>query len=109
MGLRDTEEVVKTLLGLTPQQWAVVVFLIVGAVSAAFWVENRYAKIQETRSDIERTQMEIMRHKDEILQMHFKTLELIRLQPPAVQAQIERNAKATHEQYMRLQRDIKPQ
>lgn len=106
MGLKDSEEIIKTILGLTASQWALVIFLVVGSVSLAFWVENRYAKIEETKSSIEKTENEIKRHKDEILQMHFKTLELIRIQPKSVQEEIEKNSRATHEQYLRLERNF---
>lgn len=104
MGLRDTEEIIKTAFGLTPLQWAFVILLLVFGVSLSFWIENRYAKIEETKKSIEKTENEIRKHKDEILQMHFKTLELIRLQPKSVQEEIDKNSKMTLEQFKRLER-----
>ena len=105
MALKESEEIIKTMLGLTPPQWALVIFLVVSSLTLAFWVENRYAKMKETKISIEKTEKDIKLHKDEILQMHFKTLELIRIQPKAVQEEIEKNARATHEQFMRLDRN----
>lgn len=89
---------------MSSKEIAVTLFLIVVAVSGAFWIENRYAKISETKSSIEQTEMEIKKHKAEIIQMHVRTLELIRMQPKEVQEQIERNSQAFMENYNRLNR-----
>jgi hypothetical protein len=67
------------------------------------WIENRYAKITETKQQIERTEQEIKKHKAEIIQMHIRTLELIRMQPKEVQEQIEKNIQSFMENYRRLE------
>ena len=98
-----TSTVIETLRAKSARELAVTVILVVGAVSISFWIENRYAKIEETRASIERTEIEIRKHKEEIIQMHVRTLELIKLQPPAVQDSIDRNSKAFMENYRRLE------
>lgn len=98
-----TATVIGTLRGMSSKELAVTVILVITAVSASFWIENRYAKIEETRASIERTEAEIRKHKEEIIQMHVRTLELIKLQPPGVQDAIERNSKAFMENYRRLE------
>lgn len=98
-----TATVIGTLRGMTSKELAVTVVLVVCAVSASFWIENRYAKIEETRASIERTEAEIRKHKEEIIQMHVRTLELIKVQPPQVQETIERNSKTFMENYRRLE------
>jgi len=102
----DTEKtkgIIDTLRRMTSKELAVTLFLVVGGVSCAFWVENRYAKIAETKSDIERAEQEIKKHKAEIIQMHVRTLELLKIQPKEVQETIERNSKSFMENYNRLE------
>lgn len=105
-----TKGIIETLRKMSSSELAVTLFLIVAAVSGAFWIENRYAKIAETQAQIERTEayikkaeIEIKKHKAEILQMHVKTLELIKLQPKNVQDTIERNSQAFMERYRQLE------
>ncbi len=98
-----TKGVIDTLRKMSSKELAVTLCLIIGAVSGAFWIENRYAKIEETRSGIEKTEMEIRRHKEEIIQMHIRTLELIRLQPKEVQETIDKNSRAFMENIKRLE------
>lgn len=105
--VEKTENIIDTIKNMSAKELAVTVFLIVGAVFLAFWVEGRYAKIEETRASIERTEAEIRKHKEEIIQMHVKTLELIKLQPKEVQETIDRNSKSFMENYRRLESNIK--
>lgn len=98
-----TKGIIETLRKMSSRELAVTLFLIVGGISGAFWIENRYAKIAETKLDIERTEQEIIKHKAEIIQMHIRTLELIRIQPKEVQETIERNSKSFMDNYNRLQ------
>lgn len=100
--VEKTKGIIDTLRKMSSKELAVTIFLIVGAVSGAFWIENRYAKIEETRSGIEKTKLEIQRHKEEIIQMHVRTLELIRLQPKEVQEAIDKNSRMFMENYKRL-------
>lgn len=109
----DTEKVRKAIDSvkeMTSNQLAVTIYLVIAAVMGAFWIENRYAKIAETKAQIEKTEvyikkaeLDIKKHKAEILQMHIKTLELIKLQPKPVQDAIERNSRAFMENYSRLE------
>ena len=102
----DTEKtkgIIDTVKKMTSRELAVTLFLIVGGISGSFWIENRYAKIAETKSDIERAEQEIKKHKAEIIQMHIRTLELIKIQPKEVQDTIERNSKSFMENYSRLE------
>lgn len=105
--VEKTESVIDTLKNMTSKELAVTLFLIISTVLLAFWVEGRYAKIEETRESIARTEMEIRKHKEEIIQMHIKTLELIKLQPKEVQETIDRNSKSFMENYRRLESNIK--
>lgn len=104
--VEKTESIIDTIKNMSAKELAVTVFLVVGAVFLAFWVEGRYAKIEETRTSIERTEAEIRKHKEEIIQMHVKTLELIKLQPKEVQETIDRNSKSFMENYRRLESSI---
>lgn len=54
--LKDGEEVVKEIKNFTPKQIAVIILLITSCISTAFWVENRYAKIQEIEQQFSRNQ-----------------------------------------------------
>lgn len=101
--VEKTKGLIDVLKKMSSRELAVTLFLMVGAVSGAFWVEGRYAKIQETRTGIERTEADIRKHKEEIIQMHIRTLELIKAQPPAVQEQIEKNSRDFMENYRRLE------
>lgn len=105
-----TTGIIDTLKKMSSRELAVTLFLIVGAVMGTFWIEGRYAKIKETKEEIEKTEAsikkteaEIKKHKLEILQMHIKTLELIKLQPKSVQETIDRNSQAFMENYRRLE------
>lgn len=98
-----TTGIIDTLKKMTSREISVTLFLIIGSIAAAFWIENRYAKIEETKSDIEKAEQEIKIHKAEIIQMHVRTLELIKMQPKEVQETIEKNSKAFMENYNRLQ------
>ena len=100
--VEKTKGIIDTLRKMSSKELAVTLFLVVGAVSGAFWIENRYAKIEETRSRIENTEIEIRKHKEEIIQMHIRTLELIRIQPKEVQEAIDKNSRAFMENYKRL-------
>ena len=102
-----TKSVIDTLKKMSSKELAVTIFLMVGAVSAAFWVENRYAKIEETRAAIEKAEMDIRKHKDEIIQMHVRTFELLKAQPKPIRDQIEKNSNDFMENYRRLQTDKK--
>jgi hypothetical protein len=102
----DTEKtkgIIDTLIRMSSRELAVTLFLVAGGISGAFWIENRYAKIAETKSDIEKTEQEIKKHKLEIIQMHIRTLELIKIQPKEVQETIEKNSKSFMENYNRLE------
>jgi sensor domain CHASE-containing protein len=101
--VEKTKGIIDTLRKMSSKELAVTLFLVVGAVSGAFWIENRYAKIEETRSRIENTEIEIRKHKEEIIQMHIRTLELIRIQPKEVQEAIDKNSRAFMENYKRLE------
>lgn len=79
------------------------IFFMVGSIFVYNWVENRYAKMKETRESIERTETEIRKHKEEIIQMHVRTLELIKIQPKEVQEKIEKNSRDFMENYRRLE------
>lgn len=105
--VEKTKGIIDTLKKMSSKELAVTIFLVVGAVSAAFWVENRYAKIEETRAAIEKAEMDIRKHKDEIIQMHVRTLELLKVQPKPVRDQIEKNSNDFMENYRRLQSDKK--
>lgn len=95
--------VISTLRRMSSKELGVTIFIASFAVVLAFWIENRYAKIEETRASIERTESEIRKHKEEIIQMHIRTLELIKLQPKEVQDSIDRNSKSFMENYRRLE------
>ena len=101
--VEKTKGIIDTLRKMSSKELAVTLFLAAGAVSLAFWIENRYAKIEETKSSIENTMIEIRRHKAEIIQMHIRTLELIRLQPKEVQEAIEKNSRQFMENIKRLE------
>jgi len=101
--VEKTKNIIDTLRKMTSRELAVTLFLVVSAVAGAMWIENRYAKITETKQQIERTEQEIKKHKAEIIQMHIRTLELIRMQPKEVQEQIEKNIQSFMENYRRLE------
>lgn len=105
--VEKTKGIIDTLRKMSSRELATTIFLIVGAVGGAFWVENRYAKITETKADIEKAELEIKKHKSEIIQMHVRTLELIRMQPKEVQEKIEQNSRAFMENYKRLEESSK--
>jgi hypothetical protein len=98
-----SKSIIDTVRKMSSRELAVTLFLIVSSVVGAMWIENRYAKITETKQQIERTEQEIKKHKAEIIQMHIRTLELIRMQPKEVQEQIEKNIQSFMENYRRLE------
>jgi hypothetical protein len=96
-------KVLDTIKGFTSQQLAVMIFLFVSGVYGIVKIDERYAKFVETYEKLKKTEEEIRRHKDEIIQMHAKTLELIKIQPKSVQEEIDRNAKQYIEHFRRLE------
>lgn len=106
--VEKTKNIIDTLRKMTSRELAVTLFLVVSAVAGAMWIENRYAKITETKQQIEQTEEEIKKHKAEIIQMHIRTLELIRMQPKEVQEQIEKNIQSFMENYRRLESNKRP-
>lgn len=100
--IEKTKGIIDTIKGMSSKELAVTIFLMCGAVSLAFWVENRYAKIEETQAEIKKTEEEIQRHKFEIIQMHVRTLELIKLQPKEVQEAIDKNSNSFMQNFKRM-------
>lgn len=72
--MADQEEIVKVLLGFSIKQWVVIVSLIITVVGSAFWVEKRYAKIQETEQKFSQNQQQLD-------SAYFLTLEMFSLLP----------------------------
>jgi len=103
LDIDKTRGILDTLRRMSSKELAVTLFLICTSVSGAFWIENRYAKINETKLEIDKTETEIRKHKEEIMQMHVRTLELIRLQPKEVQETIDKNSRLFMENYRRLE------
>lgn len=100
-------KVLDTIKGFTSQQIAVMIFLFVSGVYGIVKIDERYAKFVETYEKLKKTEEEIKRHKDEIIQMHAKTLELIKIQPRPIQEEIDRNSKQYIEHFRRLEAEKK--
>lgn len=81
-----TAGLIDTLRKMTSKELAATLVLIVFFVGAAFWVENRYAKLSETQERIER-------HQIQLVQMQTQILEVINAQSPEVQKQIRERSK----------------
>lgn len=79
--LKDSEEIIATAKTFTPKQWAVILFLITSCVGTAFWVENRYAKIEEINQQFQKNQQQLD-------SAHFLTLEMFGLLTEAQRRQI---------------------
>jgi hypothetical protein len=103
MDLKNAQTIFDVIKGMSGAELAVTAVICISSVMGASWVENRYAKMKDTQESISRTEAEIRKHKDEIIQMHVRTLELIKLQPKEVQQMITDNSKAFMENYRRME------
>ena len=65
--INDTTTVIDSLRAMSSRQLAVVTVLVVSAVATAFWFENRYAKLQETQTNIQQQQTQIIQLQTQIL------------------------------------------
>lgn len=65
----------------TSTQWSVIIFLIVGAITVIFAVENRYAKIREIEERFQQSQQQLD-------SAHFLSLELFGQLPENQRRQI---------------------
>lgn len=72
--MADPEETVNILMGFSIKQWVVIITLVTTVVGSAFWVEKRYAKIQETEQKFSQNQQQLD-------SAYFLTLEMFSLLP----------------------------
>lgn len=70
--IEKTKNIIDVLQSFNSRQWAVIIFLIVGAVWTVWQVENRYAKIKEIEERFQQNQQLI----DD---SYFLTLEMFSL------------------------------
>ncbi|TFH08936.1 MAG: hypothetical protein E4H07_07050 [Nitrosomonadales bacterium] len=70
----NPEEIVKELLSFTLKQWMVIATLATFCVGAAFWVEDRYAKIKVTEQRFSQNQQQLD-------SAYFLALEMFSLLP----------------------------
>lgn len=92
--IEQAADVIDTVRKFTSKQLSTVIFLCVIVVSFVFWVENRYAKIEETRQEIENIKSEIKKDKDQIFQLNAKTIEIFNTFPEDVKNAITEKSKA---------------
>lgn len=91
--IEKTAGVIGTLRRMTNRELATTIFLIVASVSAAFWVENRYAKIQDTQADLNRQQQEILQQQAKIDSIQTNLISVVNSLPPQVRREVlERTA-----------------
>jgi hypothetical protein len=69
ISLNDAEKVAEEIKRFSARQIAVILFLIISCVGTAFWVENRYAKIQEIEKQFSINQQQLN-------SAHFLSLEI---------------------------------
>lgn len=92
--LDQTANVIDIIRKFSSKQLSTVIFLCVAVVSFVFWVENRYAKIEETRKEIEEIKSEIKKDKDQIFQLNAKTIEIFNTFPEEVKNAITEKSRA---------------
>lgn len=80
-------KVLELLHTLSAQQMAAVLVLVVSAVTGAFWVENRYAKLRDTQARIEQQQTQV-------LQLQTQILNVVNALPPEVRKEIVERSQA---------------
>lgn len=68
----EIEKIIKESKTLTSRQWALVIVITIMCVGAAFWVENRYAKIEEINNKFQKNQQQLD-------SAHFLALEMFGL------------------------------
>ena len=84
----DTSGIIDTVRGMNSKELAVTLFLIIGCVGAAFWVENRYAKLRDTQERIEQQQTQL-------IQLQTQILNVVNALPADIRKEIvERSATA---------------
>lgn len=54
-----TSKIIQTMRSFDSNQWAVIIFLVVGCITAVWTVENRYAKIVEIEERFEKNQQQL--------------------------------------------------
>lgn len=67
--VNKTEDIIKAIQSFNARQIAVIIFIVISAVSFSFWVENRYAKIKEIEAKFQRSQQQLD-------SAHFLSLEM---------------------------------
>lgn len=78
--------IIETLRNMSSKELAATLVLIALCVGAAFGLELRYAKLNETQERIER-------HQAQLIQVQTQILEVINAQSPEVQRQIRERSK----------------
>lgn len=65
--VEKTAGIIDTVKGMSSKELAVTLFLVVGCVGVAFWIENRYAKLADTQARIEQQQTQVLQLQTQIL------------------------------------------
>lgn len=82
----EVSSIIGTVRRMSNKDLAAVGTLIVFCVSAAFWIENRYAKLADT-------QMRIEQQQTEIIQLQTQILNVVNALPDGIRKEIiERSA-----------------
>ena len=79
----NPEEVIEETRKFTSKQLAVIIGMIVGAVTGTLFIEDRYAKTKETKAEIEATRGEIKRINEE-MKVQVTTLSVLLGQMSAI-------------------------
>lgn len=79
--INKTKDIIDVLKSFTSRQWAVIIFLITGAIWVVWFVENRYAKIVEIEQRFQQNQQQLE-------SAHFLSLEMFGLLPESQRRQI---------------------
>lgn len=88
MDVDKTAGIIDTIKGMSSKELAVTLVLIVSCVLAAFWVENRYAKMRDTQIELGRQQQEILRQQQNVENLQKQVINVVNSLPLDVRKEI---------------------
>lgn len=86
--LKETTDIIGILKKMTSKELAVTIIVAILSVTAAFWVENRYANLVQTQNEIQKQQTQVLHLQNQIL-------TVVNSLPEEVRKEIIERAKAS--------------
>lgn len=86
--VNETSGIIDVLRKMSSKELAVTIAIAIAAVGGSFWIENRYAKLADTQTNIQQQQTQI-------LQLQTQILTVVNALPAEVRQEIVERSSAS--------------